>query len=171
MADAQFLQPLGTYSAISNAPLGHEVDAGYGRRYRYVKFIDAVTYVIGHVVQMATTYGFVTNDVDGTILGSTGLRFAGAIPNKDLAGNTLTAVPAQNDFGYIQTAGLHTAIKTDGGDDITAGDTIIMKATDGVIDSVAAATSTGTLLYVGIAQADDVDAADTVSVNLKSPLW
>ena len=105
---------------------------------------------------------FVEHDLDGAV----GLRFAGAIPNKDLRGNAVTAVPAQNDYGWVQTDGYHSAIKTNGDDDIAQDDTLIMVATDGVVDSIAKATTTGTLLLVGYAADVDADATNTVPAYL-----
>lgn len=70
-------------------------------------------------------------------------------------------------YGWIQVAGYHPAVLTNGDDDIADGDNIILDATsDGVVDSVAAGTApTDSLL--GIAVAADVDADDTVAVMLK----
>ncbi len=94
----------------------------------------------------------VTNDVaGGSSVGA--LTFAGVV----------IGTPTQNTWGWVQTAGYHAAVKTNGDDDIAANDTIIMVATDGVVDSVAGATRTGTLSVVGVAAAADVDAADTVA--------
>jgi len=164
MSDAFATQPVGTYSATKNCPLGSVVTSGT-RRFVYVRFLDAVTYVVGHVTARASATEFsVTNDVAGG--SAVGLRFAGAIPNKDLRGNAVTAVPAQNDYGWVQTHGYHSAIKTNGDDDIAQDDSLIMVATDGVVDSIAKATTTGTLLLVGYAADVDVDASNTVAAYL-----
>ena len=164
--DTQFVQPIGTYTAAANGPLGQTVWSER-RRFMYVQFLDAVTYIVGHVCgpASATTYK-VTNDVsNGSALG---LRFAGAIPNAGINGVAVTAVPAQNDYGYVQLEGIHSAIKNDG-TDYAVGDTCIMIATDGTTQPVAAATTTGTLLYVGWVPA--VITATSGLVYLKSLLW
>lgn len=126
---------------------------------RYVLFKDAVTYAAGQVVSPGTTFGWVTNDVSGG--SSLVLRCAGVV----------VGVAETGKYGWVLTEGYWPTVKTNGDDDIAAGDTIIMVATDGVVDSVAAATTTGTLLYVGTAQAADVDADNTVAVIVKSPIW
>lgn len=129
--------------------------AGVGKkRYRYVKFLDAVTYAPGQVVTPANAAGTsVTNDVSGgSSVGA--LTFAGVV----------IGTPTQNSWGWVQTRGYHAAVKTNGDDDIAQNDTVIMVATDGVVDSVAGGTRTGTLSIVGIAAAADVDADNTVAV-------
>lgn len=123
------------------------------KTYRYVKFLDAVTYAPGQVVTPGNTAcTSVTNDVAG---GSStmALTFAGVV----------IGTPTQNSWGWVQTGGYHAAVKTNGDDDIAQGDTVIMVATDGVVDSVAKATRTGTLSIVGIAADVDVDADNTVA--------
>ncbi len=172
MADTSFIQPIGTYTAAAGGPLGH-IAWGFGnRRFIYVKFLDAVTYTVGMVCTPASDLGlyYVTNDYAGGT--SSALRFAGAIPNVDATGNTVTAVPAQNEFGYVQLDGYHSAIRTDGGDDIAAWDTLVMDGTtDGTVDSVAKATVTGDLSACGFAAAVDVDASNTVPAWLKCLVW
>ncbi len=166
MPDSQFVQPVGTYTAAAQGPLGQTVWSER-RRFMYVQFLDAVTYVVGHVCTpaSATTYK-VTNDVAGG--SSLGLRFAGCIPNAGVNGVAVTAVPAQNDYGYVQLEGIHSAVFNDG-TDYAAGDSAIMVATDGATVSVAAATTTGTLLYVGWCPA--VITATSGLIYLKSNLW
>lgn len=170
MPDVISTLPLGSYETAQSCPLGLETWDGDGYRYRYVQFLDAVTYVVGQVTSLAsaTTYK-VTNDVSGG--SSVVLRFTGVLPNKNTAGSTITTVPTQNQYGWLLVEGFHSAIKDNGDDDIAAGDTLIMVATDGVVDSVAAGTTTGTLLYVGTAAAADSDSANTVAGFVKSPIW
>lgn len=151
----------GPFDAIDSSDVfgvGYTVEEqvpGVGTKtYRYVKFVDAVTYAPGQVVTPANTaITSVTNDVAG---GSSliALTFAGVV----------IGTPTQNSWGWVQIAGYHSAVVTNGDDDIAQGDTIIMVATDGVVDSVAKATRTGTLSIVGIAADADVDAANTVAV-------
>ena len=164
--DAQFVQPVGTYTAAANGPLGQTSWSGR-RRYMYVQYMDAVTYTTGHVCTpaSATTYK-VTNDVSGG--SSLGLRFAGVVPNVNENGAAITAVPTQNAYGYIQLEGIHSAVLNDGNDG-AAGDTCIMLATDGSTAFTAAATTTGTLLYVGWAPA--AITATTGLIYVKCFLW
>lgn len=67
-----------------------------GKAYRYVKFVDAVTYAAGQVLTFASaTTWDVTNDRAG----------GSAIAGHGVAGVCL-GVPAQNEYGWIQIAGL-----------------------------------------------------------------
>lgn len=68
-------------------------------------------------------------------------------------------------YGWIQCKGYHSAVITNGDDDIAKGDTIIQSSTDGQVDSVAAGTAT-TYKPFGVAAAADVDAANTVAAFL-----
>jgi len=130
--------------------------AGVGlKKYRYVKFLDAVTYAPGQVVTpTGTGWTAVTNDRSG---GTTTFitRFGGVV----------IGTPTQNSWGWVQTFGYHAAVVTNQDDDIAAQDTIIVDTNeDGQVDSVATATLTGDLSIVGTADTVDVDASDTVAV-------
>ncbi len=169
MADTNTTLPVGQYETNPSCPLGTKTSNGRNE-WIYVQFLDAVTYVIGHVCGPVSLSGFtVTNDVSGG--SATVLRFACAITNVNASGAAVTAVPTQNSYGWGMINGPHSAIKTNGDDDIAAFDTLIMVATDGVVDSIANATSTGTLLKVGYASAVDVDASNTVPAVLQSGCW
>lgn len=76
------------------------------------------------------------------------------------AGVAIGAVTISN-RGWIQCYGYHSAIKTDGGDDIADGDSLILSATDKTVDSVASGTAP-THKIIGVAVAADVDADNTV---------
>lgn len=144
-------------------PLGTAADyrhATYGDwKLRWVFFKDAVTYAAGQVLSPGTTYGWVTNDVSGG--SSLVLRFAGVA----------LMVYATATYGWILTKGYYPTVLTNGDDDIAAGDELIMVATDGVCDSVTSGTTTGSQLYIGTANAADVDSANTVAANVASPVW
>lgn len=84
------------------------------------------------------------------------------------AGIALGTVTAGN-YAFIQVRGNHPTVLTNGDDDIAAGDSIIMGAADGVVDSTAAGTAP-TYATFGIASAADVDANNTVAVDLTVPL-
>lgn len=114
---------------------------------RYTQFKDAVTYADGQVLTLAATdKSAVTNDVSG---GSS----LGALPG----GIALGAV-TQNYYGAALVWGYHATIKTNGDDDIAAGNNLIVGAADGVCDS-----GTGTVGLFGQATAADVDANNTVA--------
>jgi hypothetical protein len=68
-------------------------------------------------------------------------------------------------YGWIQVGGYHPAVKTNGDDDISAGDWIIYGAADGVVDSSAAGSASASRAF-GVAVADDVNADNTVAVSL-----
>ena len=71
---------------------------------------------------------------------------------------------AKGSYGWIQTWGSHSVVKTDGGDDITTGDTVIGDTTaDGVCDSIAKGSAI-TYRPIGFAYDADSDTADTVAV-------
>ena len=73
---------------------------------------------------------------------------------------------AKGSFGWIQTWGDHSAVKTDGGDDIATGDAIIGDpSVDGVCDSVAAGTAP-THKVIGFATSADSDTSDTVAAYI-----
>ncbi|MFA5217129.1 hypothetical protein [Sulfuricurvum sp.] len=72
---------------------------------------------------------------------------------------------AAGSFGWVQTWGDHTAVKTNGDDDIAAGDSLIGLSSTGTCDSVAGGTAP-TYNAFGIATAADVDSQDTVAAYL-----
>ena len=122
--------------------------------YEYGQFLDAVTYAAGQPLQRAHATSFkVTNDISG------GSALTAARP----AGICL-GVPTQNQYGWVLRFGYYATVVTNGDDDIAAGDAIIVGASDGVVDSVAAATTTVHTKAVGYAPAVDVDADNTVGV-------
>ena len=131
-------------------------DLGPGK-FKYVRFLDAVTYVQYHVVTWANAAcTSVTNDISGG--SSLGAAVAGTVQ-----GN----VPAQNGFGWIQTWGPGTA-KTSGADDIAFGESLFVHgSTDGTCDGASAATYvTGNLGY-----ALTVDDNDANTVTAMIQVW
>lgn len=78
---------------------------------------------------------------------------------------------AVSSYGWIQTWGPHTAVKTNGDDDIADGVTLICSAStgatyDGCCDSMAADTA-ATHIIIGNATAADSDTNDTVAAFLR----
>lgn len=136
-------------------PVGTEYDAGNGKSYTFVKFLDAVTYAPGQV----TTYGnaegtSVTNDISGgSSIGS-------------IFGGICLAIQTQNSWGWVQRKGYYATVKTSGADDIAIGENVFVHgSTDGTCDGTAATAVTTTA--IGIAVAADDNTADTVAVILK----
>lgn len=129
-----------------------------GKKYQYIQLDSgAVTAAAGHAVSWIDFDDFkVTNDISDAI----GLN----VP----AGVLMSAVTAGN-YGFIQVRGVYPTVLTNGDDDISANDTIIMSSTDGAVNSVAAATAP-THVILGVATAADVDASNTVAVLLCPPL-
>lgn len=74
-----------------------------------------------------------------------------------------------NYFGWIQVRGEHTAVDTDGDDDIAIGDTIYVAAGDGVVEATTGGTAP---LYtvLGVATAADTDASNTVAAVILCPI-
>lgn len=126
--------------------------ASNGWVYRYVQFLDAVTYAAGQSVEWANTSGTaVTND-----------RAGGSSVGRAAAGVAL-AVMTQNYYGFVLVNGFAT-ISTSGADDIAAGETVICHATsDGNVDGV----TTWTLGCLGVALAADDNTANTVSAYIQ----
>ena len=136
--------------------LGEMRETNTGKRYRYVQFKDAVTYTAGMCCTYAdaTSLTTVTNDISGgTSIGS-------------VCAGVAVGVPAQNGYGWVQTYGLHTAVRTSGADDIAVGESVVVHgSTDGTVDGASASTyATGEL---GVAVAADDNDANTVAVFIR----
>lgn len=121
--------------------------------YKYVQAKADTTVANGTVLTYDNLYGtVVTSDISDT-------------HQNRAAGVGLGAITASY-YGWIQIRGYHSAVLTDAGDDIAAGDAIIVDPTvDGTCDSVAAGTAP-THRVVGWATTDDINAADTVATYL-----
>ena len=118
-------------TAAQLAVLGTVINGPAGRQFRYVQFVDAVTYVAGHIVTRASaTDWVVTNDRAG------GSNVAG----HEVIGMVFQdTVPTQNQFGWVQCKGISLVAPTG---TYAAGDYCIPHATtDGaaVISGYAAA--------------------------------
>lgn len=125
-------------SSTAKYPLGtvREVeDATYGvKRFRYVKFVNAVTAVVGHVVtrvDTASTVWNVTNDITGGATGN-GSVYAPA--------GVLVSAPSQNYYCWIQENGYVATVVGDGS--VAVGNLIVPHASsDGVADAATYAGS------------------------------
>ncbi len=123
------------------------------------------------------TYKYVQAASDTTVANGTALGFSDTLghtvssdssvpdaPFDCVAGVGIGAITASY-YGWIQTKGYHSAVKTNGDDDIVAGVKLILCSTDGTVDSMAANTA-ATNTVVGVSVAADVDADHTVAAML-----
>jgi len=120
------------------------------------------------------TYKYVQAAADTTVANGTALCYTdtlGQVASSDISdGNVnqplgvgIGAITASS-YGWVQIGGYHSAVLTNGDDDIADGDSIILGA-DGVVDSVASGTAP-TSKIVGVAVAADVDANNTVATMI-----
>jgi len=161
---------------MAQSPIGHEVFTSNSatalhtpgesvevvgstglKRYKYIQFDNGSGDVAAAAGNIA--YYFDGTDFDGITVTS---DLSDTVAN--LVAGVLQAVLTDQYYGWIQTWGYYATVKTNADDDIAAGVTIIPVG-DGTVDSVAAGTAS-TYRPVGIATAADVDASDTVAVNL-----
>ena len=95
---------LDRYDTAAMHPLGSVFESERGKAYRYVQFLDAVTYAAGHVVtrgaNTADTWK-VTNDRAG----------GSAQAGHEVIGVAI-GVPTQNQFGWVQISGEATVLGT-----------------------------------------------------------
>ena len=112
--------------------LGAVIEGQNGRAYRYVQFVDAITYVQGHLVCLdsaAADDWKVTNDVSGNMAGD---HPAGVVFQ--------SVVPTENQFGFVQIAG-ESAVCLIGSAAVIAGDYLKPDATtDGAMDEATVGT-------------------------------
>ena len=95
-----------------------------GKKYRYVKFVDAVTYAVGQVLAPANTaWTNVTNDRSGGSAISTAF------------GGVCISVPTQNQHGWVQIGGVATCT---GDGSVAADEAVILHTVDGEADTMAA---------------------------------
>ena len=131
-----------------------EYDSTNGfRTFKYVQASLTVAASNGRVLCWYDTIGTVATDDISTTRAS--------LP-AGVAIGTLT----HGRYGWVQMGGYHSAVDTNGDDDVADGDVVVVDtATDGVADSVAYGAASS-LKILGIAVAADVDASDTVAVLL-----
>lgn len=97
---------------------------GFPAKFRYVQFLDAVTYAKGHIVNPANAAGTaVTND-----------RSGGSAVSATITWGVACNVMTQNYYGYIQVSG-KAVVLTDG--DVAAGDPLVSHTADGACDTMA----------------------------------
>jgi len=131
-----------------------EIDRTGGLKgYRYVQTADDTTVANGTCLRYSDTLRHTTSsDFDDAGI-------------NQVHGVGIGAITAEY-FGWIQCYGYHATVLTDGGDDISDGDWVILDADgDGVCDSTASGTP-AVSKPLGVAVADDINDADTVAVQL-----
>ena len=109
-----------------------EDSSGRYAAWRYVQFLDAVTYAVGHLCEYADTLGTkVTNDrAGGTSIGH-------------VPAGVACMIMTQNYFGFIQVAGIAT-VYSDGS--VAAAEAVVPHATvDGQADTAVTGAGTVTL--------------------------
>lgn len=146
--DSAAKHPLGTERTEWNS-----TDACF-KTYKYVQAASDTTVANG------TALGY--SDILGQVVSSDS-----SVPDAPLdcvAGVGIGAITASY-YGWIQKKGYHSAVKTNGNDDIAAGVKLILCSTDGTVDSMAANTA-ATNTVVGVSVAADVDADNTVAAML-----
>lgn len=126
-----------------------EIHPTYGLRgYRYVQAAADTTVANGTCLAFSDKYKLVaTSDVSDA-------------DQNQPAGVGIGAITAEY-YGWIQFYGYHARVITNGDDDISDGDTLILSTTDGTCDSVPSGTAS-TFKPLGVAVSDDVDGFDIV---------
>lgn len=152
-------------SEIRGMEVGSDNSSTYGMALNEHVYIGGKTYVVvqlsasaanaaanGTVLYDTAVTGVVTDDISASHVNNV----------RGVANGTIT----KGNYALIQTWGAHSAVKTDGGDDIAAGDALIGDTTvDGVCDSTAALTAPVSKV-IGWATAADDDTANTVAAYL-----
>lgn len=158
------------FTEDQKAPLGQEYEMGDGRKYVYVQFGGAVTYVSGHTLTWESRVGSIaTNDESG------GNDFpAGVLPASKRLGTA--SVPTEDQYGLIQTKGYHPAVfKVAATDSFAIGlGAIIHATTDGAAGKASASPPAVADLkrWLGVIAAASEDTAtgtwneDTVPIDL-----
>ena len=133
--------------------LGETRETKDGKKYRYVQFKDAVTYVAGQVCTPAnTSWTAVTNDVAGgsSIAATT---FAGIC----------VGVPAQNGYGWVQIGGVAN-VRGDGS--VAADEAVVPHSVDGEADTMAAGEE-----HLSFGRALDADTGSPVTCSVLLNGW
>lgn len=112
------------------------------------------------VLYRTATSWVVTNDTSEGLSNSVN-NYCGIAPQ--LTASVPESTSALKYYMWMATYGDQVKVKTNGDDDISAGD-LIIAAQDGTCNSAA---SPGPAEYIGVAAAADVDASNTVLVNLR----
>lgn len=117
----------------------------------------------GEVLYRTTTANVVTNDRSEAVADNAEM-YCGVAPS-DLSAAVPESTSSVTYYMLMQVGGRHSAIVTNGDDDIAAGVQIIASG-DGTCDSAALGTAL-TTKFIGISVAADVDASNTVAVDMR----
>lgn len=137
-----------------------------GKPYKLVQVhTDCASDVIaaGHVLYWTATENVVTNK-KSTAVSNSADNYCGIAPS-DLAASVPESTSSVTYYMLMQVGGRNSAVVTNGDDDIAAGDEVIAVG-DGTCDSAAAGVDIKAT-FIGIAAAADVDASNTVAVNMR----
>ena len=85
--------------------------------------------------------------------------------HRNLVAGICLNVVTDAQYGWIQIKGYHSAVDTNGDDDVAIGQSIIHSNTDAQVDSVAVGTAPTNNIY-GWANTADIDADNTVAMLL-----
>jgi hypothetical protein len=148
--------------------LGDEFSEG-GKTYKLVQVHTVCTggtanvISAGEVLYRLATENVVTNDRSEAVTDSAN-HYCGVAP-ADLSAAVPESTATTTYYMLMQVGGRNSAVVTNGDDDIAAGVQIIASG-DGTCDSEAIGTDLKTLV-IGISAAVDVDAANTVAVDMR----
>lgn len=117
----------------------------------------------GEVLYRTATENVVTNDRSEAVSDNAN-HYCGVAP-ADLVSAVPESTSSTTYYMLMQVGGRHSAIVTNGDDDISAGDQIIASG-DGTCNSEATGTDIKALV-IGTAAAADVDASNTVAVDMR----
>ncbi len=117
----------------------------------------------GEVLYRTATENVVTNDRSEAIADNAEM-YCGLAPS-DLSANVPESTSSNTYVMLMQVGGRHSAVVTNGDDDIAAGVQIIASG-DGTCDSAALGTAL-TTKFIGISVAADSDSANTVAVDMR----
>lgn len=137
--------------------LGQIVEGENGKAYRYVQFVDAVAYVLGHLVCLdsaAANDWKVSNDYSANMAGDhpVGVVFQ-------------SVVPTENQYGWVQIAGEATVLA--GSNAVIAGDWLKPDGTtDGAVDEATAGTDE-TICAVALETIADTETGRALLYNMR----
>ncbi len=140
-----------------------------GKTYKFVQVHTACTggtanvIAAGEVLYRTATDNVVTNDRSEGISDSAD-HYCGLAPS-DLSANVPESTSTATYYMLMQVGGDHSAVVTNGDDDITAGSQIIASG-DGTCDSASAGTAIKPE-FIGHALSADSDSANTVAVRMR----
>lgn len=117
----------------------------------------------GHVLYRTATANVVTNDRSEAVSDSA-KHYCGIAPS-DLIASVPESTSTKTYYMLMQVGGRHSAVVTNGDDDIAAGNSVIASG-DGTCDSTATPEGVDPCVLIGNAAAADVDASDTVAVDM-----